>query len=68
MQELRLKIFQNTWDNMKIIPFFDITWTDDFKQIAIIPTIFITKSYGTRYNFGINFLCFDFGLWILIRK
>ena len=44
---------------MKIIPFFDLTWTDDFKQIAIIPTIFVTKSYGNRYNFCVNFLCFD---------
>ena len=33
MQESPLKIFQNTWDNMKIIPFFDITWTDDFKIV-----------------------------------
>lgn len=53
---------------MKIIPFFDLTWTEDFKQIAIIPTIFLTKSYGNRYNLCINFLCFDFGLWVLIRK
>ena len=53
---------------MKIIPFFDLTWSSDFKQVGLIPTIFLTKSYGTRYNFGINFLCFDFGLWILIRK
>jgi hypothetical protein len=53
---------------MKIIPFFDMTWGSDFKQVGLIPTIFVTKSYGTRYNLCINFLCFDFGLWILIKK
>jgi hypothetical protein len=53
---------------MKIIPFFFKTWDEDFKQVVLIPTIFLTKSYGTRYNFGINFLCFDFGLWVIIKK
>ena len=53
---------------MKVIGFFETTWTEDFKQIAVIPTLFLTKSYGTRYNVGINFLCFDFEVWILIRK
>ena len=53
---------------MKIIPFFFTTWDKDFKQFVLIPAPFLTKSYGTRYNIGINFLCFDFGIWILIRK
>ena len=53
---------------MKITPFFFKTWDEDFKQVVLIPTIFLTKSYGTRYNFGINFLCFDFGLWVIIKK
>ncbi len=46
----------------------DMTWGSDFKQIGLIPTIFVTKSYGTRYNLCINFLCFDFGLWVIIKK
>ena len=53
---------------MKIIPFFFITWDKDFKQVTLIPTICLTKSYGKRYNVGINFLCFDFGLWLILRK
>ena len=53
---------------MKVIPFFFTTWNEDFKQVSLIPSVFLTKSYGTRYNVGINFLCFDFGLWILIKK
>ena len=53
---------------MKIIPFFDITWSDEFKQVSIIPTIFLTKSYGNRYVVCINLLCFDFGVWVILRK
>jgi hypothetical protein len=53
---------------MKIEPFFFTNWSEDFKQVSIIPTIFLTKSYGNRYNVCINFLCFDFGLWVIRRK
>ena len=49
---------------MKIEPFFIKTWSEDFKQISLVPAIFITRSYGGEYNFAINFLCFDFGLWV----
>lgn len=53
---------------MKITSYFYTTWSEDFKQLALIPSIFLTKSYDNSYNFGINFLCFDFGLWIIKRK
>jgi hypothetical protein len=53
---------------MKIEPFFNKTWSEDFKQISLIPTIFITGSYGGKYNFAINFLYFDFGLWVTRKQ
>jgi hypothetical protein len=52
------------FEKYPVEPFFNKTWSDDFKQISLVPTIFITRSYGGKYNLAINFLCFDFGLWI----
>ena len=55
---------------MKLKRYINRTWSDDFKQINITPTLYITKSkltsceYEVNYIISINFLIWDVGVII----
>jgi hypothetical protein len=55
---------------MKLKRYINRTWSDDFKQINITPTLYFTKSkltsceYEVNYIISINFLIWDVGVII----